>query len=252
MYMVFKKMLFAKIGNRYLNHTLIQTAIILLFVTGLGYGFLYISCNLALGQCFQGQARLVAVAIGITAIGVGSMVYPYVVDWLVIYYGLHGMFLILGGVLLNAIPLAFTWSNSKKNFNASGDSALDNAQSFPAKSSRSCDICTSFLQTLRCKPFRFLLFGLTVSLTAMLVFEILSLDIFETKGMTRGQSISAYVAMQSAGIPGRFFPGLVNKIPRCSSAATLSAGLVLGGVGMIALNYIVGYTGKVLLIFSTT
>ena len=238
-------MLFAKTGNCYLNQTLIQAAIILLFLTGLGYGFLYISCNQALGQCFQGQARLVAVAIGITAIGVGSMIYPYVVDWLVLYYGLHGMFLILGGVLLNAIPLAFTWSNSKKKFNASGDSALDNtAQSCPAKNSRSCDICTSFVQTLRCKPFRFLLFGLTLSLTAMLVFEILSLDIFETKGMTRDQSISAYVAMQSAGIPGRFFPGLVNKIPRCSSAATLSAGLVLGGLGMIALNYIVGYIGE--------
>ena len=56
------------------------------------------------------------------AVGIGSMVYPYVIDWLVKSYGLKGTFLILGGVILNSIPLAFTWhtSNHVKNIHAPG------------------------------------------------------------------------------------------------------------------------------------
>lgn len=207
-------------------------------LSGLGFGFLFISAVQALGQCFWGQARLIAVAVGQTAFSVGSMVYPYLVDWLVISYGLKGTLLILGGIMLNAIPLAFTWDNSKQ---------IDKDSNHSEQSAKPCGVFSTIISIIKYSPFSFVLFGIGLSLTAVTIFEILSLDILESSGLSHDQSIVAYVAMKAAVIPACLVPGFINKLPRCSSGMSPVIGALVGGTGLILLNYISGFTGCIAL-----
>ena len=182
-----------------------------------------------------------AVSVAVATSGTGSMVYPYVVDWLVIKYGLKGTFLILGGITLNSIPLAFTWHRSTW---ATSTSNRKNVPGETAKCVLLCGLWSSIVKVLKYPPFPFLLIGNGLGAGFVTVFDILSLDIVETTGMTRDQSITAYVALKAASIPARLVPGILSKIPGCSSGMTPVIGSIAGAVGMITLNFVSGYAGK--------
>ena len=169
--------------------------------------------------------------------GTGSMVYPYVVDWLVKSYGLKGTFLILGGVTLNSIPLAFTWhtSNHVTNIHAPGKRTSRQLLSW---------MCSNIVKVLKYPPFPFMLVGNGLGAGLVTIFDILSLDVVESTGMSRDQSIIAYVAMKAASIPSRLVPGILDKIPGCSAVMTPAIGSMLGTIGMITLNFVSGFVGK--------
>ena len=171
------------------------------------------------------------------AVGIGSMVYPYVVDWLAENYGLKGTFLILGGVTLNSIPLAFTWhtSNHVANIHAPGKRTSRQLLS---------GMCSNIVKVLKYPPFPFMLVGNGLGAGLVTVFDILSLDVVESTGMSRDRSITAYVALKAASIPARLVPGILDKIPGCSSVMTPAIGSMLGAVGMITLNFVSSFAGK--------
>ena len=210
--------------------------------TGLGFGFLFISSNQAVGQCFQGQASLVAVSVGACAVGVGSMGYPYLVAWLMTSYSLKGTFLILGGITLNSIPLVLTWNSSEKKSNMC-NCTDDSEQDIQRKSS--CGICASAKEVFKYMPYPFAMVGISLGVAASMVFDIVALDIVESVGMSRDQSVSAYVALKAAGIPGRLIPGLISKIPRCSSVMAPIAASLFAAIGIIVLNHTTGFIGNV-------
>lgn len=162
------------------------------------------------------------------------MVYPYVVDWLVTSYGLKGTLLILGGITMNAVPLAFTWATSEPTTKASSSD----------KSAMSCGVCSTVISTLKYAPFLFVFVGIGLSLTAATVFEILALDILKSAGISSHQSMIAYVTLQAVSIPARLVPGFINRIPGCSSIMSPVIGSMLGGLGMVLLNYTSNFTGN--------
>ena len=171
------------------------------------------------------------------AVGIGTVVYPYVIDWLVKSYGLKGTFLILGGVTLNSIPLAFTWhtSNHVKNIHAPGK--RDRYQLL-------CGMWSDIVKVLKYPPFPFMMIGNGLGAGLITSFDILSLDVVESIGMSCDQSIIAYVSLKAASIPARLVPGIIDKIPRCNSVMTPAIGAILGAVGMITLNFASGFVGK--------
>ena len=183
-----------------------------------------------------------AVSVGACAIGVGSMIYPYFLDWLILNYGLKGTLLILGGITLNTIPLAFTWRSSEQN--APVCDCMCTSKKNTGQNS-TCDICASVKLTFKYPPFPFLMFGLSLSSIGTTVFDIVALDIVESVGMSRDQSVSAYVALKAASIPARLVPGFISKIPGCSSVMTPVVASLLGAIAMISLNYTTGFIGNV-------
>ena len=165
------------------------------------------------------------------------MVYPYIVDWLAESYGLKGTFLILGGVTLNSIPLAFTWHSSNHVTNIHAPGKRDSCQLLRG-------MCSNIVKVLKYPPFPFMLVGNGLGAGLVTIFDILSLDVVESTGMSRDQSIIAYVAMKAASIPSRLVPGILDKIPGCSAVMTPAIGSMLGAVGMITLNFVSGFVGK--------
>ena len=57
--------------------------------------------------------KLIAISVATSSVGVGAMVYPYLIKVLTESIGVKGTLLILGGISLNAIPLAVLWSDPK-------------------------------------------------------------------------------------------------------------------------------------------
>ena len=209
------------------------------YVSGLGFGFLFLSSFQSVGQCFHGQKTLVATSVGTASIGVGSVVYPYLIKFLEANYGLKGMLLILGGITLNSIPLTCTWDNSVPNAISS---------TFPEKPVK-CGIlfgiCRHLRNVLKYSPFPFVLFGIGLPLSVTVVFEILTLDILKSAGLSSDNSMTCYIILQAVSVPGRLVPGFMNKIPGFSSVMSPVLGSLLGGVVMILLNYIRSFEGNI-------
>ena len=210
-------------------------------IAGLGFGFLFISCFQSVGQCFKGQVTLVATSVAAASVGVGSVLYPYLIRFLEAKYGLRGMLLILGGITLNSIPLTIMWDNSVPNKISS---------TFPQKHMKCanlCEICRNLRNVLKYSPFPFVLIGIGLCLSCSLVFDILAIDILKSIGLSSDNSLTCYVLLQAVSIPGRLVPGFMNKIPGFSSIMSPVIGALLGGAVMVLLNYVKSYAGNTII-----
>ena len=101
-----------------------------------------------------------------------------------------------------------------------------------------------FIPTITYKPFFLLVCSFACSMPSRNVFDILLLDVLETSGLTRDRGITLLVILNCVAIPGRMFPGLINKIPKCNSFMALILGTMISGIGFLLLTLTYGFTGK--------
>ncbi|KAK3582827.1 hypothetical protein CHS0354_039970 [Potamilus streckersoni] len=81
--------------------------------TGLGLSFVYISSVSVVNHHFQKKSGLVVLSILSTSNGIGALIYPYIFTYCVDQFGIRGTFLLIGGVLLNSVPMSFLWQIPK-------------------------------------------------------------------------------------------------------------------------------------------
>ena len=298
---------------------------------------------------FEGHTRLICISMVTCGSGLGGIFYPYFMVWLNDNFGLNRTFLILGGIMLNTIPLTFLWhkhpravnksSNLKsssrlstssvtptevseiatessiaqcKNSTMQPNSVADSQESFarppssfkmsyessaspsdtsaalsnstksphqssvllslesttPSDSSETISQSSSeatpdssatvsesspkqskknifqvLLQTVSYKPFIFLSLGIGFSLATVQAFNLLVMDILQSNGLSITESLNAVIVNNAASIPGRLMPGLLQRIPGYSSVMTPILAALLGGVGMMMVNFIFTFTG---------
>ena len=328
------------------------TIIMILFyvcISGLGgLCFLFISACQAVSQCFQGKTKLVALSVATGVIGIGGTGYPYLLKICINHFGLKGTLLLLGGISMNAVPLAILWSppgekqvskvisrviqikdktehdttlvehKSKKgedsndvdshnkgdldktflnheikqptvltdidshnateldafivpeskndNTTAAVESYITinplnkgnvhhqtcihkkthngNANQRTKNSKKVSGLFSVFLPTIKYKPFFILVCCFGCVTPALNMFEVLLLDVLETSGLSRDSSVTSLIIYNSFAIPGRIFPGFVNKIPRCSSGMSSVLGTIISMIGAVLLIFTSGYAGK--------
>ena len=69
------------------------------------------------------------------------------------------------------------------------------------------------------------------------------MDILQSSGLSITESLNAVIVNNAASIPGRLMPGLLQRIPGYSSVMTPILAALLGGVGMMMVNFIFTFTG---------
>ena len=201
-------------------------------LTGLGFSFLTISSNQAASLCFEGQARLIGLSVVSSAIGIGGMVYPYLLTWMVDTYGLKGTFLLMGGITLNGIPMAFLWKHLNehtKRKNASEIKPINFGELYTLLLSR-------VKETMKFKPFLATLIGFALAMPSVNMFEILALDVLESNGLTRSISVIMFVILNAVSIPGRLVPGFIKRVHGLSSMMAPVLGALISGLGMLLIN----------------
>ena len=250
--------------------------------------------------------KLIAISVATSSVGIGAMVYPYLIKVLTESMGVKGTLLILGGISLNAIPLAVLWSDPKYRSLSKyivhttefevGQSLIDDGKDVPngsentndkhsakdghselqtllttggnkcingntnsdsekgtskyEKTNISCKaksgsegIVSKFIETVTYKPFSVLICAFACAMPALITFEILYLDVLETNGLSRDNGITLIIIMNGVCIPSRIFPGLIHKIPRCSSSLGMIIGPLVFMMGIILLTLVSGFAG---------
>ena len=230
-------------------------AVVNLFLSfsALGFSFLYIASNQIICQLFRGQTRLICVSLVACASGVGGLGYPNLLNWMNTYFGLNGTFLLIGAVTCNTIPLSFLWSvplvPSKPNPVTSEDvlpskegseTEITDGNSKPSVS----NFWTTVINTILYRPFLFLLLGIGLVLSMINMYDILAMDILSSNGLSNEQSLNAIIVSGAASIPSRMLPGLMNRINGCSSVATPVLAALFGMCGVVMVNFLTGFVGK--------
>ena len=136
---------------------------------------------------------------------------------------------------------------SQSSSEATPDSSAAVSESSPKQSKK--NIFQALLQTVSYKPFIFLSLGIGFSLATVQAFNLLVMDILESNGLSITESLNAVIVNNAASIPGRLMPGLLQRIPGYSSVMTPILAALLGGVGMMMVNFIFTFTGIILIPF---
>ena len=227
--------------------------------SALGFSLLYLSANQILSQLFTGQTRFVCLAMVSSAPGVGGIAYPYILDWLIRKFGLNGTFLLVGGTVMNTIPLVILWGapnsrrqevkSSRDSNSSTTETSLKTPESTPQKTEPSSkntggNFLQTILKTIRYKPFLFLFLGVGLTLSTINIFGILAMDIFTSNGLSVDQSLNAIIVSSASSVPARLIPGLMNRIKGYSSIMTPVLATVLGACGMLLLNFGSTFTGR--------
>lgn len=207
---------------------------------------LYISANQAASGCFQGRNSSVAVSVVTSSIGVGGMIFPYVLQHLISSYGLRVALLIVSAI---TIPLSMLCEPKMYASQAEKCPCTDSAEtihslesdalSYSASEFDSYNVDSEDFERIDAEPrethslstisnklkailftntsFVFLLFGLCLALPSQNMFEILLLDILESCRLQRVQSLTLLIVLNCVCILGRFSSGLMVKIPGCGA-----------------------------------
>ena len=237
------------------------------FLSALGFSFLFISSNQILCQLFEGQTRLICISLVTCAAGVGSLFYPYFLNWLANSFGLNGTFLLLGAISSNTIPLTILWAARRKprtsdtpgaKHSTSTTAAIKSPSDTPEATNSTSPtaasktttvqkgLCANVSKIITYKPFTFLFLGLGLTLSSVNMFDILAMDILSSNGLSREQSINAVIISSATSIPSRMLPGLMNKLCGCSSVMTPVIAALFGGCGIFLVILFKNFAGKYL------
>ena len=204
-----------------------------------------ISANQAASLCFDGHARLVGLSVVSSAIGIGGMIYPYLIVWLVDIYGLKGTLLIMGGITLNGIPMSLLWNhlNLRILISRGSNTSQNDCSGLTAV------FLSRVIGTLKSKPFVAALIGFTMAMPSVNMFEILSLDVLESNGLSRNTSVIMFIILNAVSIPGRLVPGFIKRIKGLSSMMAPILGVIISGMGMLLINATHTLAGNGLFVF---
>ena len=200
------------------------------FTTGLGFSYLTISANQAASQCFEGTSRIIGLSVVSSASGVGAMLYPYLLSWMADVFGVSGTLLVLGGITMNGIPMALLWKPLDKQ------SKTDMQKPNSDKTSSLNQLYARVFETIKHKPFCAVLLGFGLAMPSITMFEILAIDILESYGMFRSQSVMLFIVLNAVSIPGRLVPGLIKRIHGASCLTGPIIGTIISGIGMLMMN----------------
>ncbi|KAH3855145.1 monocarboxylate transporter 12-like [Dreissena polymorpha] len=136
---------------------------------GLGYGLSFSPCSTIISFYFE-EKRALANGVAVSASGVGALVFPFIYQFLIKEFGLHGTFLILGGFALNICAAACIFrqprllslakqKSTKRHVHEPEDTDLlngDTSHNQPKDKTVSQNCCTNFFSlfkfSLFCNP----------------------------------------------------------------------------------------------------
>ena len=172
----------------------------------------------------------------------GGLAFPYLLMWLSDMFGLSGTFLLLGGLSLNTIPLAALWNipcKPKKGKHSKDKNATEQTE----QSYKRNTFLRSIYETLKYKPFLFLMLGVGFSLSTINIHGILAMDILDTNGLSPDESITAIIVTNAASIAARLIPALTNKIRGYSTILTPTLASLVGSSGMLLFIFVPNFVG---------
>ena len=160
------------------------------------------------------------------------MAYSYLLTWIVEVFGLRGCLLVLGGITMNGIPMALLWKPPvERNQTESQQHAVKEMHANLLN-----QLLARFCGTIKQVPFFTSLLGFGLAVPSIVVFEVLIIDILESNGLNRKQSVILLIVLNATSIPGRLVPGIIKRINGAPCLTGPIIAVLISGIGMVLMN----------------
>ncbi|XP_060074787.1 monocarboxylate transporter 12-like [Ylistrum balloti] len=238
-------------------------------VSGFGFSLTFVSCLTSVGEHFNGQAKLVAISIIGVGAGCGSMVFPFLLNYLTEQYGWRGCILIVGGImgqmvcffavckpklvgkpqrkLINILEddknktsqlHHLLQDGSGKNGNNANIIGIPRDQNAYTKKLKSLCVNTVFI---------IFIFGISLVISSCCASSIYMLDFLRTKGFDEHQTLLLYFYMNISTTVGRLIPGLCILVPHIDGLIVSAIFTCLSCVASVGLLEAASYYHHVML-----
>ncbi|KAL3892045.1 hypothetical protein ACJMK2_004296 [Sinanodonta woodiana] len=177
--------------------------------TGIGCSIITISTSRTLCQHFKGKPCLIALAVQTTASGTGRIVYTYILTACLESFGLQGLFLIMGALLLNCAILPIIWQTNRVSQQETSPISEETQKALDVKI-----CCTRYGPIFTNKTFLTFLFGIAFLYVPHSGFLIVFTDIMKSREYTEENIRLAYVIHSISNVCGRLSFGFLKQIPR--------------------------------------
>ncbi|XP_069106431.1 monocarboxylate transporter 9-like [Argopecten irradians] len=237
-------------------------------IAGFGFSLTFGSCFTSVGEYFNGRAKLIAISvIGIGA-GCGSMVFPYLMAYLIEVYGWRGCVLLVGGLMGNivcffavckpkSVGVATRNYDDPENLRQplhEGDVTYDvqlphqpqdhrnqtdqSLHEINIKSTTNKHYTGIKKLKLLCKNIIFIIFifGISLKISSFISSLIYMLEFLQTKGFDEKEALLLYFYMNVSTTIGRLLPGLCILIPGIDGlivSAIFTSISCVSGVGLV-------------------
>merc|ERR1712012_1060354 len=207
-------------------------------VTGIGLGLNFLAGMTMLSLYFE-RYRAISIAVATSGIGVGVLLYPIMIRYLIVQFGWNGAILITAGMTFHLVACAVAFPPlDPEQTNA----RIEEPKNPSISSSSSDDVCHSskldFLHLRLFKNFDYcilcvngflLCFGISVMYVHLAAYAE-SVDIIGQKGALLFSTIGV------TNFVGRYILGAMTKLPRCDSGAIIHLlGCTIAGLSTMAL-----------------
>ncbi|KAL3892041.1 hypothetical protein ACJMK2_004281 [Sinanodonta woodiana] len=179
--------------------------------TGIGCSLISLSIIRTLSQHFKGKIRLIALSVQVSSSGIGRIVYTYILTACLESFSLHGLFLIMGALLLNCAILPILWQTNQ----ISQDTSRITKET--EKPVHIQNFCSRYGQIFTNKTFLLFVFGIAFLFVPHNGFIIVFTDIMKSREFTEENIRLAYVIHSISNVCGRLSFGFLKQIPRVST-----------------------------------
>ena len=208
-------------------------------LSAIGISLGYISSVVVIGRMFTGQKRVLYLSIQTAFTSLSGLIYPYILEWLIDFYGLDEMYLLLGAFYCNKIPFLILCIFNRKSIDKApeNDDNTNTTTENPSDNSKENIIATiakKFKQMMN-TTFLLLLIASGVSIAGNNGFLGLVLDISLWKGFTTSQGLFTFVILNIINTLFRLVPGFLKQLKEFDSLIYPIISGVAGILGQVLL-----------------
>lgn len=213
---------------------------------GLGMGLTGSSASLALNTYFRNR-RNIATGFSTSITGFGSIVFPYLVVFLLNFYGYIGTVFIFSAITMHALASAILYQPVEKHSTHSTIIADESTPLIDSQSEKSQSIIKKFIKDLDLpllKDFTFLnlLFGLTIIIFGEVNFSALVPFILSDIGFDDGSISFAMSLMAIVDVVVRFTGPFVTQKLSFSDKFNFSVGVMIITAGRMMVAFSTSYS----------
>ena len=176
---------------------------------------------------FDGSTRLVCLGFVTMGTGVGAMIFPALLHFLVNIYTWRGTLLITSGIVFQ-MCISAALSTPPRNKTAKEQGKFHESDSTKAiydkngelrdeniiKTKDEASMYTQFVSVIKNKIFMLFTLSMMMAIPSMNSILIFMIDFYKTKGIEKPAGVSLYVYMNLASLPFRMLPGAIARISK--------------------------------------
>ena len=198
-----------------------------IIITGFGFSLCNISTLSIVPMFFEGSTRLVCLGFVTMGTGVGAMIFPALLHFLVDIYTWRGALLITSGIVFQmCISAALSTPSRDKKAKEQGTTLeKDSSKGIYVKNEENGDeniiqkkeqtsVYTRCVSIIKNKIFLLFALSMTMAIPCMNSILIFMIDFYQTKGIEKPAGVSLYVYMNLASLPFRMLPGAIARISK--------------------------------------